>query len=130
GLDHRFGWSAVPLGTTVAGCALFVAGVSLVFAVFRENTFTSSIVEVDARQTVVATGPYRYLRHPMYTGTFVMGLGRPLMLGSWHSALLLPAGWALLVVRILAEERLLAEQLPGYREYMASTRTRLIPAIW
>jgi len=65
GLDRRFGWSSVPVSVVGAGGLVFTAGAALVFAVFRENTHTSSIVEVDDAQTVVATGPYRVLRHPM-----------------------------------------------------------------
>jgi protein-S-isoprenylcysteine O-methyltransferase Ste14 len=130
GLDRRFGWSAVPPAMVGAGCALFAAGCALIFVVFLENTHTSSIIEVAAGQTVVATGPYRRLRHPMYTGTLLMGLGTPLVLGSYWMALFLPLGWALLVVRILAEERLLSARLPGYAEYMGKTRSRLIPGVW
>ena len=130
GLDHRFGWSAVPAWVVAAGCALFVAGAAVVFAVFLENTYTSSIIEVDAAQTVVATGPYRVLRHPMYAGTLLMGLATPLMLGSYWTMLLLPPGWALLVVRILAEEHFLSHELRGYAEYMRRTPNRLIPGVW
>ena len=130
GLDHRFGWSAVPPALVAAGCIVFTAGNVLVFVVFLANSYTSSIIEVAAAQTVVATGPYRALRHPMYTGTVLIGLGSPLVLGSYWAALLLPAGWALLVVRILAEERLLSEQLRGYADYMGKTRSRLIPGVW
>jgi protein-S-isoprenylcysteine O-methyltransferase Ste14 len=130
GLDHRFGWSAVPVWVVAAGCVLFVAGTGVVFAVFLENTYTSSIIEVDAAQTVVATGPYRVLRHPMYAGTVLMGLATPLMLGSYWAFLLVPPGWVLLVVRILAEEHFLSDQLRGYAEYMRSTPKRLIPGVW
>ena len=130
GLDRRFGWSAVPPTMVAAGCVVFAAGTAVVFAVFLENTYTSSIIEVDSGQTVVATGPYRALRHPMYAGTLLMGLATPLVLGSYWAALLVPFGWALLVVRILAEERLLSEKLHGYAEYMSKTRSRVIPWVW
>jgi len=130
GLDHRFGWSAVPAGVVAAACVLFVAGAAVIFSVFLENTYTSSIIEVDAAQTVVATGPYRVLRHPMYSGTLLMGLAMPLMLGSYWALLLLPPGWVLLVVRILAEERFLSHELRGYAEYMRRTPKRLIPGVW
>ncbi len=130
GLDHRFGWSAVPGWVVAAGCVLFVAGAAVVFAVFLENTYTSSIIEVDSGQTVVATGPYRALRHPMYAGTLLMGLATPLVLGSYWALLVLPPGWVLLVMRILAEERFLSHELRGYPEYMRSTPNRLIPGVW
>lgn len=130
GLDHRFGWSAVPVWVVAAACALFVAGGAVVFAVFAENTYTSSIIEVDAAQTVVATGPYRVLRHPMYSGTLLMGLAMPLMLGSYWALVLLPAGWAMLVARIIAEERFLSRELRGYAQYLRQTPKRLIPGVW
>jgi len=109
---------------------VFAAGFAMVFVVFRGNTYTSSIIEVAPGQPVVATGPYRLVRHPMYLGVFVMGLATPLALGSYGSAILLPPAWALLAVRILAEERFLAARLPGYSEYMATTRSRMIPVLW
>lgn len=130
GLDWRWGWSAVPTPLVAAAVGMFVAGAALVFVVFLENSYTSSIIEVDPRQTVVATGPYRVLRHPFYTGTLLMGVATPLVLGSYWAALLLPPGWAVLAVRILAEERFLKEKLRGYAEYMAATRSRLIPGVW
>jgi protein-S-isoprenylcysteine O-methyltransferase Ste14 len=130
GLDRRFGWSCVPLSLVALGSALFVAGTALIFCVFRANTYTSSIIEVEPHQTVVATGPYRILRHPMYAGTLLMGVGTPLILGSYWAALLLVPGWALLAARILAEERLLSEKLRGYVEYTRATRARLIPGVW
>jgi protein-S-isoprenylcysteine O-methyltransferase Ste14 len=130
GLDHRFAWSAMPGWVVAAACALFVAGAGVVFAVFKENTFTSSIIEVDAAQTVIVTGPYRVLRHPMYAGTLLMGLATPLMLGSYWALLMLPPGWALLIVRILAEEHFLSDRLAGYADYMRRTPRRLIPGVW
>ncbi len=130
GLDRRFAWSAVPLSVVLVACLVFVAGSAVVFVVFRANTYGSSIIEVQRGQTVVATGPYRALRHPMYTGMVLMGVATPFLLGSFWAALLVPPGWVLLVVRILAEERLLGERLPGYREYLGLTRRRLIPGVW
>jgi protein-S-isoprenylcysteine O-methyltransferase Ste14 len=130
GLDRRHGWSNVPPALVAAAAVLFVAGTAVVFAVFRANSYTSSIIEVDPHQTVVATGPYRALRHPFYAGHLLMGLATPLVLGSYWAALLLPPGWVVLVVRILAEERLLSERLTGYAQYTSRTRHRLIPGIW
>jgi protein-S-isoprenylcysteine O-methyltransferase Ste14 len=130
GFDRRLQWSAVPITAVVAGGVLFVAGIALVFAVFAENTYTSSIIEVDDGQVVVTTGPYRVVRHPMYTGTVLMGLATPLLLGSYWAALLIPPGWAMLVFRILAEERFLFRRLPGYAAYLDRTRSRLIPGLW
>lgn len=130
GLDRRFAWSAEPSSIVGLGCLLFVAGAAIVFAVFAHNTYTSSIIEVDASQTVVVTGPYRVVRHPMYAGTLIMGLATPLVLGSYWAAVLLPPGWVLLALRVLAEERFLSRELPGYGEYMKRTRSRLVPCVW
>jgi len=130
GVDRRLGWSAISPAIVAAAGAVFIAGVLLVVAVFRENTYTSSIIEVDARQTVVTTGPYRIVRHPMYAGMLLSGLATPLLLGSTWAELFLLPGYALLIVRLLAEERLLSERLAGYKEYMGRTRRRLIPGVW
>jgi protein-S-isoprenylcysteine O-methyltransferase Ste14 len=130
GLDRRFGWSAIPPALLAAACAVFTAGVLVVVSVFRENSYTSSIIDVDARQAVVTTGPYLVVRHPMYVGTLLMGLATPLVLGSFWAEILFPVGCVLLVVRILAEEGFLAERLQGYKDYMRKTRHRLIPGVW
>jgi protein-S-isoprenylcysteine O-methyltransferase Ste14 len=130
GLDRRFGWSSVPLPAVVVGCVLFVAGGAVIFAVFATNTYTSSIVEVDAKQTVVDTGLYGIVRHPFYAGTLLQGLGTPLVLGSYWVFVFIPPAWALLVLRILAEERFLSANLPGYDAYIRKTRHRLIPRVW
>jgi protein-S-isoprenylcysteine O-methyltransferase Ste14 len=130
GLDHRFGWSSVPPAIVAAGCIVSTAGAALIFRVFRENTYTSSVIEVGAEQTVVATGPYRRVRHPMYAGTLLIGLATPLVLGSYVAELCLPPSFALLVMRILAEERFLSARLIGYDAYLRVTRWRLIPGVW
>jgi protein-S-isoprenylcysteine O-methyltransferase Ste14 len=130
GIDRRLGWSAVPPAVVVAAGALFVAGTGIMFRVFRENTYGSSIIAVEAQQTVVATGPYRLVRHPMYVGALLMALATPLALGSTWAELLFPVALGLVVARLLAEERLLSEQLRGYPEYMKTTRARLIPGLW
>src|SRR5215216_2041060 len=128
-LDHRFRWSQVPLVATVAGVVLVVAGFSIEFLVFRENTFASATIEVDQGQVVISTGPYALVRHPMYFGGLLLLLGTPPALGSWWAfaafVLMLPA----LIWRLLEEEQLLAKELPGYREYCANVRWRLIPGI-
>ena len=130
GLDHRFGWSSAPIWVVATGCGFFLGGAVVVFAVFAANAYASSIIEVDAAQTVVVTGFYRVVRHPMYAGTLLMGLGTPLMLGSYWALMLLPPGWALLVVRIVAEERFLCSELLGYADYMRRTPSRIIPGVW
>lgn len=130
GLDHRFGWSEVPVAVVLAADILSLAGYGLFLLVMRENSYASRTIAVDAGQKVVTSGPYRHLRHPMYLGAIVMYLAGPIALGSYWAllpALLLPV---VLAARILDEERLLVEELPGYREYTAKTRYRLIPGLW
>jgi protein-S-isoprenylcysteine O-methyltransferase Ste14 len=130
GLDRRFGWSHVPLAATAFGVLLFATGCAIVFAVFRANTFTSSIIAIEPNQRVITSGPYGVVRHPFYAGTLVMGLGIPLVLGSLWSFLFVAAGWVLLVVRILAEERFLTENLKGWADYAQGTRSRVVPGVW
>jgi protein-S-isoprenylcysteine O-methyltransferase Ste14 len=130
GLDRRFGWSSVPSVAVAAATAVFCAGALIVFWVFRENTYSSSVIEVTSAQTVVASGPYRFVRHPMYAGVLFMGLAAPLILGSYLAELANLPAFALLVVRILAEERFLSEKLDGYAGYLQQTRWRLIPGVW
>jgi protein-S-isoprenylcysteine O-methyltransferase Ste14 len=130
GLDLRFGWSHVPFVAVIVADLLVAAGFAFVFVVFRENTFTSSVIEVVPKQRVVSTGPYRLVRHPMYAAALLILVATPMALGSWWAEVFVPVLAAGVVLRLLDEERLLAEQLRGYREYMASTRQRLVPFVW
>jgi protein-S-isoprenylcysteine O-methyltransferase Ste14 len=129
-LDRRFGWSRVPPALSVAGDVLILAGFAIVFAVFRENTYSSGIIEVAAGQRVVSTGPYALVRHPMYSGALILMLGIPLALGSWWGlALLVPMAGAI-IFRLLDEEKFLSANLPGYPDYLGKVKSRLIPGIW
>lgn len=129
-LDRRFGWSHVPLQIVLVGDVLEVLGFFVVLFVFRENTFTSATIEVAAAQTVVSSGPYAIIRHPMYSGALLMLLGTPLALGSWWGlAMFVPLG-VVIVLRLLDEEAFLSKSLPGYIEYRRRKRFRLIPHIW
>ena len=130
GLDHRFGWSHVPVAVVLAGDGLVVIGLYIVFLVFRENSYTSGVIEVASDQRVISTGPYRIVRHPMYAGALVMLLGMPLALGSaWGVLVCLPLA-AAIIVRLIDEERYLARHLAGYAEYRERTRHRLIPGLY
>jgi protein-S-isoprenylcysteine O-methyltransferase Ste14 len=130
GLDHRFGWSTMPPDAVGAGDVLVVVGFCLISLVYRENTFTSATIEVADNQKVISTGPYAVIRHPMYAGGSLYLFGTPLALGSWWGlvpmALLMP----FLVWRLIDEERFLAKSLPGYAEYQARVRHRLVPFVW
>jgi protein-S-isoprenylcysteine O-methyltransferase Ste14 len=130
GFDHREGWSRVPMAAVVAGDALVAVGMFVVFRVFRANSFTSAVVEVDRDQPLVSTGPYAVVRHPMYAGVLVMMLGAPLALGSWWGLVPVAAMVAVIVARLLDEEALLAAQLPGYAEYRRRVKHRLVPRVW
>jgi len=107
-----------------------VAGYWLVFWVMKTNTFASSIIQVENQQTVIRSGPYEVVRHPMYTGMVVTVIGIPLALGSYVTlpvfALLVP----LLAYRLIHEERMLRRDLSGYAEYCEHTRFRLVPRVW
>jgi protein-S-isoprenylcysteine O-methyltransferase Ste14 len=129
-LDRRFGWSQVPLPVVIVGDALVGLGFLLVFLVFRENTFTSSVIEVAAEQRVIDTGLYAVVRHPMYMGALVLIAGIPLALGSVVGLLAFPPFVAILVWRLVDEERFLVGNLPGYSAYREKTPFRLIPRVW
>jgi protein-S-isoprenylcysteine O-methyltransferase Ste14 len=129
-VDHRLGWSTVPLAVVVLGDVLVALGLLAVFRVFKENTFTSATIEVGAEQWVISTGPYALVRHPMYAGALVMLLGVPLALGSWWGLLVVVVMAAVIVGRLLDEETYLAKNLPGYPEYQRQVRYRLLPLVW
>ena len=129
-LDHRFGWSHMPASAAFAGNALMSIGWLAIFFVFRENSFSSATVEIADDQKVVSTGPYAWVRHPMYTGALIMLLGMPVALGSWWGVAVLLAMLPAFVWRVFDEERLLTENLPGYAEYRQKVRFRLIPGVW
>jgi protein-S-isoprenylcysteine O-methyltransferase Ste14 len=129
-LDQRFGWSPVPALASLAGDVLVALGLLIDLFVFKENSFGGSTVQTEENQTVVSSGPYALVRHPMYVGVLVMMAGVPVALGSlWGLAVLaivLPG----LIWRILDEEKLLKKDLPGYTEYVQKVRYRLVPLIW
>jgi protein-S-isoprenylcysteine O-methyltransferase Ste14 len=107
-----------------------VLGWLVVFFVFKQNTFTSAIIELAPDQTVISTGPYALVRHPMYAGGLVMLLGIPIALGSWWGLLVIAAMTPALIWRLFDEEKFLARNLPGYSEYQKKVRYRLIPQVW
>jgi protein-S-isoprenylcysteine O-methyltransferase Ste14 len=129
-LDHRLAWSATSIPVVIAGDALVLLGLLIIFFVFRENTFTAQTVEVEAGQKVVATGPYALVRHPMYVGGLVFMMGIPPALGSWWGLVMVALFAPALAWRILDEERILARDLPGYAEYCNQVRYRLVPLVW
>jgi protein-S-isoprenylcysteine O-methyltransferase Ste14 len=134
GLDSgRFGWSGpVPLGVTTAGVVLMLSG-QIIFAVAkRQNAFFSSTVRIQNERGhhVCDTGLYRYVRHPGYLGMLISLLAFPLLINSYWAFVPTVFGAVLLLIRTVIEDRVLTEQLPGYRDYVARTRWRLIPAVF
>jgi len=129
-LDHRFGWSSVPLYAVIAGDVLFVLGWIIICFVFKENTFTSSTIEIAADQKVITTGPYAIVRHPMYSGSLLYMLAMPIALGSWWGLCVILLLMPISLWRLFDEEKLLSNDLPGYREYIQKVPYRLVPHLW
>ncbi|HSQ66400.1 MAG TPA: isoprenylcysteine carboxylmethyltransferase family protein [Polyangiaceae bacterium] len=129
-LDRRCGWSRAPLAVVAAGELAVAVGFFVVFLVFRENTYASAVIEATAEQRVVATGPYAWVRHPMYAGAFVMLVGVPLALGSYWGLCAVVPLMASIVWRLLDEEAYLSKHLVGYDDYRKKIRYRLIPGVW
>jgi protein-S-isoprenylcysteine O-methyltransferase Ste14 len=130
GLDFRFKWSEVPPAVVLLGDVLLVLGFGVIGRVYQENTFTAATIHVAPGQRVISTGPYAVVRHPMYAGALSHLGGTPLALGSYVGLLAFASILPFLVWRALDEERLLARELPGYTEYQARLRYRLVPLLW
>ena len=129
-LDFRFGWSSVPLWLVMVASALFLIGYLMYALVMRENAYLSRTVQVQENQTVVSTGLYGIVRHPMYLATLLMFLPMPLILGSFFGLIPFALYPAVIVIRILNEEKVLSEGLDGYKEYKERVKYRLIPFVW
>lgn len=130
GLDHRFGWSRLPMTVNYIGAGLFLTAYVLYAEVLRENAWLSRTIEVQQEQTVVSTGLYGIVRHPMYAATLLLFQSMPLVLGSLPAFLIFLCYPAIIARRILGEEEILKRDLPGYAEYLDKVRWRLIPYIW
>ena len=128
----RFGWSEVPGWLQILGALGVVLSFYIMFLTFRENAYLALVVKVQEErgQSVVSTGPYRYVRHPMYASTFLFFPGSALLLGSWWGLMFCTVVLGLLVWRIPLEERMLENGLTGYDEYARRVRYRLIPRVW
>ena len=130
GLDFRFGWTHVPGWLVCVAAAVQLGSYGLYAEVLRENAYLSRTVEVQEGQTVIDTGLYGIIRHPMYTATIFLSLAMALVLGSWISFALMLLYPVIILFRIRGEEALLEAGLPGYKAYKAKVRWRLIPYIW
>ena len=130
GLDRRFGWSTVPAWAVGLGDLLVAIGFLLIFVVYRANTFTAATIQVAPGQTVISTGPYAIVRHPMYASGALYMFGIPVALASYWGYLALAAMMPFLLWRLVDEERILRRDLPGYADYGRRVRYRLVPFIW
>lgn len=131
-LDHRWGWSTVPTWLEIAGLLANIPAFVFVSWVMMKNTFLARVVKIDAERghTVITDGPYAIVRHPMYLGVLLAVFATPLALGSWWGLIPAAAMNAALVVRTVLEDRMLHEELDGYREYAQQTRYRLVPGVF
>jgi protein-S-isoprenylcysteine O-methyltransferase Ste14 len=130
GFDYRFHWSNVPVFLVIIANVFVLLAYYNCFRVFKENTFSSSVIEVDTDQRVITTGPYRIVRHPMYSGAILLFIATPVALGSYWALLLVLPLTIIIIIRLLDEEKFLTANLPGYNEYCEKIRYRLIPLIW
>ena len=130
GLDHRFGWSVMSLPVTVGASVLFLLAYGLFAEVLRENAWLSRTVKVEEGQTVVDTGLYGIVRHPMYGASILLFLSMPVVLGSWYALIVFAVYPVLIAIRLKDEEELLTRELPGYDEYKKKVKYRLFPFIW
>ncbi len=130
GFDKRFGWSNVPEALVILADILVFISYLIFFLVLKENSYASRIIEVEPEQTVISSGPYAKVRHPMYSVVLLMYILSPLALGSYWAIIPMILIIPVIVARILNEEKVLVRDLDGYKEYMQKTRYRLIPGIW
>jgi protein-S-isoprenylcysteine O-methyltransferase Ste14 len=129
-LDHRFGWSSVPLWLIVVGDVLVVGGLVLSQLVVVQNSYAAATITVEVDQPLVSTGLYGVVRHPMYLGALIMMVGMPPALDSLWGLVVVAVALPVLAARILDEEKMLRQELPGYPEYASLVRKRLVPGVW
>lgn len=129
-LDHRFGWSQVPIAVALLGDAMVAIGLGITMLVVIQNSYAAATITVEAGQEVVSTGLYALVRHPMYFGALIMMIGLPIALGSYWALILIAPGVPVLALRILDEEKALRHELAGYTEYTQQVRYRLMPYVW
>ena len=128
----RFHWSHMPVALKTLGALMLLVSLYISFLTMRENPYSSAVVRVqkERAQTVISTGPYRYVRHPMYSGACLFFPGTSLLLGSWYGVLCTPVFIGLFAVRAVLEERVLRQELEGYEAYAARVKYRFFPRVW
>jgi len=135
GLDYRFGWSrnylsSVPVWLVLLSQLLVLGGLVVVFWALKANSFASATIQVESGQSTITTGPYAIVRHPFYTGMVAFALFSGPALGSYFAWPVFVLYILFFVLRILDEEKLLRQELPGYTDYCLRTPFRLVPHIW
>ncbi len=130
GLDKRWGWSSVPVWVVILCDGLTILAYLLFLMVMRENSYGSRIITVEKGQTVIRTGPYAVVRHPMYVAMLMIYLTEPLALGSYWAILPALGMIPVIIARIKNEEMTLEQNLPGYIEYCDVVKYRLLPGLW
>jgi protein-S-isoprenylcysteine O-methyltransferase Ste14 len=130
GFDRRWHWSDEPNWLSILANVVIVASFVIFFFVLKQNSYAASTVRVEREQTVISTGLYGIVRHPMYAGTLPLIVAIPLALGSYRALLLVIPLLPILAWRLLDEERVLRRDLPGYADYCRRVRYRLIPGVW
>ncbi|SHJ12250.1 Protein-S-isoprenylcysteine O-methyltransferase Ste14 [Clostridium cavendishii DSM 21758] len=130
GIDFRFHWSNEPLWLVILSNIIAFLAYIFIFYVFKENSYASTVIQVENEQKVISSGPYKVVRHPMYLGMIIMMLFMPLALGSYFSIIPMALIMPIIVIRIKNEEETLLKELNGYKEYSSKIRYRLIPLIW
>ena len=129
--DFRFNWSNVPMPIVIVSDAFVFLGYLFIARVMEENRYASAIIEISKEQKIIETGPYKIVRHPMYTGGLIFILFTPLALGSYWALIPFSISTVLpLILRLINEEKLLTANLPGYSEYCQKTKYRIIPFVW
>lgn len=130
GLDFRFSWSKVPYIVKIIASILFILSYLFYAEVMRENAYLSRTIKVEENQSLIDTGLYAVIRHPMYLASIVMFLMIPLILGSWFSFICFVLYPIIIAFRIKNEEKILTEQLSGYIEYKQKVKYKIVPFIW
>lgn len=133
GLDAvRYQWSHVIFAAKAISFIIIIVSLALVFWVMKENTYLSRVVEIqkERQHKVITTGPYRYVRHPLYVAAIVLLFCLPIALGSLYA--LIPAVFLIIafIIRTYLEDKTLHKELPGYKEYAKKTKYRLLPGVW
>jgi protein-S-isoprenylcysteine O-methyltransferase Ste14 len=132
GLDARFGWTRVGIAWNIAGAVVFTAGMALFGWAMITNAYfsTAARIQSDRGQTVCRSGPYRFVRHPGYSGTVLQSMGTSFLLGSLWSLIPTAAAVACMVARTVLEDRMLQNELPGYKDFAREVPHRLVPGVW